>query len=499
MPPKYMMLIYLICIIMNNVHIYQICDEYFRYDVTSNVRIDIPEQFEFPSMTLCVYIVQALEWKEMSHEFRRYLLTQPVFSETVIETMVNNVSFVEEAFLKLSVSDNYVTSQNVYTNLTRMKTIPEILNLTKPIEKLYNYFEINGLFKEPNGSIKSYKLLTTDMSDFQFSIDKTFLHSGLKCFTLSLRPDLHSTINLNMGTGSTRLLYWQSVSGLRTRVIFQRKGYLVSSNDPYVLVEKGYLLVLTFEVLESIRLKYPYKTNCRDYSVVGLSSLKECREECFKSKIVARFGYIFPNSHAFASDNLRIRYFTNSTADITRECNLDCWQKECHSFTYIYEKIKEENLVNYAGRNCLKSNGSACPEGDIDLRKESKLIVSTPHRPFFTTEIQPAIPLVSFVTAVLSTFGFWIGLSVSGTALFLKQAWTQAMNFRNKIKSRQRLGIKRPVNQRIIYNSFEQPINAHTQSNRRLKVVLQQFVNSNSRRSLRTHHERPHFLPSNKE
>ena len=455
-----MILIYLICSIMNNVHIYQICDEYFRYDVTANVRIAIPEELEFPSMTLCVDIMHALKWIEMTLELRRYLLTQPLFPEPIIETMVSDGSSVEETVLKLSVSDYYEASQHIYSNLMKRKTIPEILNLTKQIEHLYKFFGINGLFKEPNGSVQLYSIFTEDMSDFQFIIDKTFLHSGLKCFTLSLRSDLHSIINLNdasnMGIIFSNLLIWQSVSGLRTRVFFHRKGYLISSKDPSVTVERGHVLKLTFEVLESILLKHPYNTNCRDYSAMGLSSRKECREKCIKSK-TARFGYVFYESHGFASDGLYTRGNIDSGV-ITQECKRNCWQKECVSITYTYEKIKEQNLVKSRGRNCTKSTGSNCPEGEYDLRKESDLIVSIPYKASTRTELQPAMSLVSFVTAVLSTFGFWMGLSVSGAAIFMRQTWTEALNLGNKIRSRQRLATQRFITQRIIINSIIQSI-----------------------------------------
>ena len=486
MPPKYIILIYLVCSIMNNLHIYQICDQYFRYDVTSNVRTGIPEELEFPSITLCVDTADTLKWRQMPLELRRYLVTQPTIPKPTIETMVNNGSFVEEAFVKLSVIDHFLTAQYIYTNLIRRKTITEILNMTQSIEKLYNAFEINGLFKEPNGSIEFYTMYTKDMSDFYFSIDNTFLHSGLKCFTLSLRSDLQSIINLsdvwNMGNASSHLLAWQSISGLRTRLFLHRKGYLVSLKDPFVFVERGHILRLTFEVWESILLKYPYNTNCRDYnSTMGLSSRKECREKCFKSKTNTRFGYVFSKSHGFASDYLHIKSDTNYTGDITRQCKLDCLQKECHSFTYTFDKLLEENLVKWVGRNCLKSNGSTCAEGDIDLRKESQLFLTSPHKPFTKTEIQPATPLVSFVTAVLSTFGFWMGLSVSGAALFVKQTWNQALSLGGKIRSRQRLATQRSVNQRIMNNLFHRRMNSVTQSITRLQTVLEHFLNCNSR------------------
>ena len=41
----------LICSLGNILHVYQIYDEYLRYDVTTNVQVIVPDEIPFPSIT----------------------------------------------------------------------------------------------------------------------------------------------------------------------------------------------------------------------------------------------------------------------------------------------------------------------------------------------------------------------------------------------------------------------------------------------------------------
>ena len=70
--------------------------------------------------------------------------------------------------------------------------------------------------------------------------------------------------------------------------------------------------------------------------------------------------------------------------------------------------------------------------------------------PFTRTESQPVIPLITFVTEVYSTFGFWLGFSVSDFFHLAKKIWQKVKIARDKLRSRERL-VQRPfVNRRIL-------------------------------------------------
>ena len=447
MPPKWTTLVYLICAIMINVHIYQICEEYLRYEITTNVLLASPEKIEFPSMTLCVNIPEALKWEEMSPELLKQLFIRGnrsrreyEFNVSKAQDMVNNSSLIPSALQNLSHLDYLFTMTYLYDDLTKEMTIPELLNMTHPFEKLFHTFALNGLFVNPNGSIRFYDMFMSNMSNFEFSIDKIYLHEGLKCFSLSLltgRNNIVDFIDIQYLKPEDRhIVYWQTKSKQLTRFFLHKKGYLVSLKDRYRILRHDNVSTISYKVYESIRLEYPYKSNCRDYTKMGLLSRKECLEKCFKNKTVKRFGYVFFESHAFPADDLHlgIKGDTNFTHDIFHECKLDCKQIECYSLKHSIEdlKFKTEKLLHV----------------EVVQKEETCLFLDVSKIPFTGTESQAAIPLITFVTGVLSTFGFWLGLSVSDSLHVFKKIWKKAQIERDRTPLRRRLTQQLTVNQR---------------------------------------------------
>ena len=366
MPPTWTTLTYLICAIMINVHIYQICEEYLRYEITTNVRIGSPEKIEFPSMTLCVNIPAILKWDKMSPELLNRLFIQGnrprrvfehKFNVSNAQDIVNNGSLISSAFQDLSSADYLYAMGYLYDDLTKEMTIPELLNMTHPFEKLFHTFALNGLFVNSNGSIRFHNMFMSNMSNFRFSIDKIYLHEGLKCFSLSLlkgRKNIVDFIDIQYLKPEDRhILYWQTKSKQRTEFVLHNKGYLCNfENIPSIVLYSRSKRAISYKVYESFRLEYPYKNNCRDYTKVGLSSRKECVESCFKNRTVIKFGYVFFQSHAFYADHLHLGIDgdTNDTNDIFKECKMDCKQIECHSITYDYQFLPDLALQWEGGR-----------------------------------------------------------------------------------------------------------------------------------------------------
>ena len=451
------------CAIFITVHIYQICEEYLRYETTTNVLLGSPEEIEFPSMTLCVDILATLKWEEVSPELLKRLFIRGdrprrelQFNVSTAQDMVNNSSLIQSALQNLSDVDYLYTITYLYDELAKEITIPELLNMTHPFEKLFHTFALNGLFVNPNGSIRFYDMFMSNMSNFQFSIDKTFLHEGLKCFSLSLRSERNNLIDFidiqSLNPEDRHILFWQTQSEQLTRLFLHKKGYLVSLKDRYQILRRGNVSAISYKVHESIQLEYPYKSNCRDYTKVGLSSRKECIEKCFKNKTVKRFGYVFFQSHAFHFDDLHlgIQGDTNYTHDIFQECKLHCKQIECYSLKHSIEdlKFKTEKLLRV----------------EVVQKEGSCLFLDVSKIPFTGTESQAAIPLITFLTAVFSTFGFWLGLSVSDSLHVFKKIWKKVQIARDKTQeltvNRRRLKLLRQLNvQRQVYFNLRRRFN----------------------------------------
>ena len=490
-------------------HIYQICNEYFRYDVTTNVVIGLPDPVQFPSLTLCVDLVESLKWEQMSSGLIRRLLTfteETTFNETDVSWFINNRKQIRDQIRRFQDESSYVHFY-IYNNLVKEKTVAEILNLTEAFEEIFGYFATTGLAHEDIDSknlTKTVYRLSND-SDFQFSLDMVFIHNFKKCFTINIRPNFKKFSFKELCTMSNRiklcnLTSWVSDFGSRVKVKLHAKDYFIGVEDIMFSINPSTHRTTTYVRHESTRLKYPYKTNCRDYTKTGFLSQKHCYEMCFKAKTVDDWKSIIPESHAFQTDMIPLREegLSSNKSDIrtffaSGTCKIECGNRDCQSVTFLVEDKETKNndsligmKTTYAGtvnRNFFELSGEEylrvlytspdnlcgqeiCPAEQVVTRIET----------------QESISLITFLTSAFSTFGFWLGWSVSGSVLFVKESWTKVMN-------RQRFQNRIQINRQ--FNLLSQQLNLTNQRLNCLKrrpsiVMVQQRSNSNVRYRLNT-------------
>ena len=463
---KWNSLFYSMCVLMNIGHIYHICDQYFRYDVTTNVKIGLPDIVEFPSLTMCLDLAESLKWEEMSSELIRKLLFklpyQTFNNESFVEELIRNPSWINREIR----AHPYVTKGHIYNRLAKEKNASEIFKLTASFEHLFRFFGTTGLAHNSYGSQNLKRMqyrLPTD-KDFQFTVDTTFIHGKRKCFTINIRPELKKIKFPELFTlipdswvvtwvDRSNLLSWFSSFGSQIKMYVLGKGHLdIGVHLIAIDVNARSEMRTFFESHESIRLEHPYKTNCRDYTTIGLLSRKHCLSMCFQSKSIERFKSIIEESHAFPSDNIALASASVGTAllhnQISRffgeQCAKICPQKDCRYVTHFSRNFpNSEQMVNLQTK-CSEVTGSArnCSIYDSNQLRQnhsSFMLRVKDDRLWTRTQSQAAYPLVSFLTEAFSTFGFWLGFSVSGTFFFFRQTWMEAKNLRNKMKARQRL------------------------------------------------------------
>ena len=429
---KWINLFYLTCSLMNVFHIYHICDNYFHYDVTTNIRIGFPEIVEFPSMTLCTILVNLLKWEKMSSELRRSLLQialpQPT-NETLLSQMVRDPSLIDSD-INIPAKPFDELSYNIYNRLIKEVSIGMIFNLTASFDEFFPVISTTGLAHHSLGSENQQMWENRPTSGkFQFSIDSTFIHDRYKCWTLNIRPELNKIkfddLRAMYSKPKRFLTSWYSHFESQTQVYLHSKGYLINWQDDKTEINGNSLVETSFISHESVFLEHPYKTNCRDYTKIGFTSRKHCKEMCFRFKTIQRYKAILEDSHAFESDNM---FFNQSQYPWTDEstvrffvgqCKTECVEKDCRSVSYH----KEDSVFT----------------GD---RSEQWLVVS--YNVITFTETQPAMPFVSFLTELLSTFGIWMGLSVTASLTFVRKTFSKVTSFRYERKARQ------PIDQRII-------------------------------------------------
>ena len=423
---------------MNVFHVYHICDQYFYYDVTTNVRIGFPEIVEFPSITLCPVLVNILKWEKMSSNLRRVLLEIALptpTNETLLSQLVNNASLIGPEVLVDGAWTQ--TAYNMYNRLVKEVPVGMIFKLTAPFHEVFPVFTTIGLTHNSFGSDeqKTKEELPTS-GKFQFTIDSTFIHARFKCWTLNIRPELHKIyfdeLRILFVNPKRLMAVWEVNATTDIHVYIHGKDYLINYIDDKTRIYNGTDIKTSFQSHKSVLLKYPYKTNCRDYRKFGFTSKAHCKEMCFKSKTIQRYNALLEDTHAFESDNM---FFNQSQYRWTersivrffyRQCMKDCVERDCRSVTYHKEDtVNAENQTYSAQYIFLEYN-----------------VVTF-------TEAQPAFPLVSFLTELFSTFGFWMGLSVTGSLAFVRDTWIKLTNFRHEIQSRQRLIARQLMHQRL--------------------------------------------------
>ena len=228
------------------------------------------------------------------------------------------------------------------------------------------------------------------------------------------------------------MISWYSYVKTEIHVYVHSKGFLINAIDEKTIVKSGSGVETSFQSHESVLLKYPYKTDCGDYTKIGFSSRKYCKEMCFKSKTIQTYNALLEDSHAFESDNM---FFNQSQYPWTnrptvrffiRQCMKDCKKIDCRSLTYHRENSVYSTNLGY-----------------------SEQYIFMAYNVVTFTKTQPAIPLVSFLTELFSTFGFWMGLSVTGSLMFFRRTWTKVTSFTHERKARQRLTLQQSIDQRI--------------------------------------------------
>ena len=434
-----------ICSLANILHVYQICDEYLRYDVTTNVQVSVPDEIPFPSITLCVDLIDSLNWSALSNASRRKLLN--FLPEPSLSFLVNNPYIILSVLEKLAKEPRDVGRKVIYGSLVKELSVEEIMNVSaslsdmvdsiKVTQLLYNMSQLITLRKKEKVSKGQISFNTNELHSVQFTIDMTYIHLRQKCIVIRPQPELQNIINYDDQISKSGIAFF-SLSGQYNqpiRVQILRHGDLSKFEDTYLVIESNRKQRSSFVTHSSTLLEYPYKTNCRDYSKTRIMSRSQCRQQCFKTLVISRFNGIPEESYAFQSDTAYLQTKQKDDElileDIVEQCNRKCFQRDCQSLVYIESDVGVTLMASPLGDTCSlkdtsESHRNVCKEHK-KLEKSYVYILLTEGKPGTKTETQPAIPLVSFLTGLFSTFGFWLGLSVFGSIDFIEVLWNKSM------------------------------------------------------------------------
>ena len=350
----------MLCCVITFVHIFYLCNEYFRYEVTTFVEIAIPQIIQFPGLTFCLRLNFVI----------RENLGKPaddVFSD---------------------ISKGNVTASFVMNSTQSFADLIKTINVTRLMIHPYNDDWFNG--DESNDW-------------FPLMIRKSYIFNSYKCFHVCLRDDLNQWIDYQqlytVTKGGNSLAYWY-FKNYRGFILYYVgvKDATITELDFQMAILPNTGIYTTFSTYESFLKEPPYQSWCRNYEEQGFASKNHCRQDCFRRTLLKKHNVSLLESLSYSDDSVLIRHASDvfddtksEQIDIYRYCDTQCFDVACHSVTYTQNLIHRHSTSGYS------------------------LVATTASKnPVTKTQAQPAIPFVSFFSNLLSTFGTWLGLSAYG-------------------------------------------------------------------------------------
>ena len=380
----------LFCFLVNILHIYYLCDEYFRFEITTNVEITIPDEIQLPAFTICSRLYDVIKWEDLTSDQRMKLFEGLDGFQSPVDFSYFNIRSLQ---VSTSISDR------ISKNLYYMFNTSSLFNQTRDVWEVINETKVNSL-------IHKRMALDSPGDHRPLKHTLTFLKENYKCFTLELMKELGTVLNYQKLVLTTLGMPWINSFSFNSHQLpvfmyIHSSDHVITRLHSFTYLEPHYRLIASLQTYTTILLPSPYSSHCRHYSIPGATSKAHCKEMCMKAMIADKYEVLDAIFHAFVTDSYPIRQDTlrNETENvaIVDLCERNCWQKDCSSILYysgtiVYFRNNKSSVVSVADKS-----------------------------PSTRTEAQAAIPFIVFMTNVLSTLGIWLGVSLLGSGPEIKR------------------------------------------------------------------------------
>lgn len=393
-----------LCVIGNVFQVYNLCNSYFKYSVTTEVRIESEEYSALANLALCFDLMEVVNWSAIAtHDADRFR-TLLRFLELRDDEDHLNGTRVSQQFLDSIVKrtvqvDVPVKIHMAYALMDQM-AVDDIFKCTLSQESI-----ISGILSGYDPSKPAAYLTIREMSHI-IKI-RRYLRTFQMCFVLELTPfSVPTTLQLRDFIFSGMLYYLTFVPDLSTRlatvtVFFTRGDRPRHGFDRSIRLSlsSGVFIMSQQEIIHHL-LEAPYETNCRKYTItrngrIENSSKSQCHEMCVFRLSHKIYGAVYP-AIAVARRAGTIKMIApvtptgqmqvNSSLVETR-CRAMCSQRDCDSTVYV------PLLSSYL-------------DGQIGLMNY------LPSSPPIHIRVNAAISWSIFATNVCSTLSFWFAFSL---------------------------------------------------------------------------------------
>jgi hypothetical protein len=382
----------LVCNVACFLHIIALTLQYMSYDISTSVRASNVDQIMLPDVTIC--------------------------NEMLIMSNTSNNYFRENC--------DHILQRHDCQTMGDYEIFPLLKNLTDEawtpiIDRLINRFTTKQLLQQVSVNARAFitkherfkrdKWKRETFSDLRESFDVyDSLLSYRRCYTLQWTEGLQredywllrrKAVNNFLGI-YLDTTFVDPMTLILIGLTENRKLPSVSSTDFVTSSPEARARQVKFDLMRSKFLPQPFATNCIDYNETTggkISSRDECFESCYAPAHYRRHRKI----PMLLRRDKKYADFTSTTytedsvhpldvSDLYFECQRKCDHPDCNQVDYLLTVMSTSELSVHEDKYEIQFYVSSSPV----IRREG----------------MPAISLETFITAVSSTFGFWLGVSV---------------------------------------------------------------------------------------
>lgn len=364
------------CVVGMGYQISLICHLFFRYKVSTQIRVFIPKMIEPRYLTFCARYTDVLDYDRLNRETGRNWSFSNVFLE------------VKERQSNISVS--------------------EIFDFTPSPDEAVTLVIFRG-----NKSAKLRSVRGKEVYD-HLKVDK-FVYTEMICYRIlriNATPELYTKLSVSpMFSGlifEVNLTHSLQRSNIIRIVIHQGYPYrsLLSSDILYTGYDK---MTKTFKLshfdgfaydLDVHSLSAPFETDCFEYQKIGFESEVQCADLCTLKETLKAF------------NKLPFTIIAKNRTPLKMICqhDMDTNNTIDETFTEIQNYCTTRPLCR---RSDCKISNSITQISSKPGRKNYFLIRNTvPFHPSVEIKTYPYISLIEFGTYCLSAISTWTGLSV---------------------------------------------------------------------------------------
>lgn len=419
----------LFCFCGNFYQVYHISSQYFSFTISTNVQLVVDDILEVPTMTLCFDLPQVVKWHSLSHEERVDILINsgprmPGQTANIIpgyDVKKENDSDVDRIpRLIMEGMNNFFVRLLITSNLQMFK-LSRIFEVTKKYNEITT--EAMLFFSFFNDSLHSENTyVQMNVSDFvaaEAMNVSTFLKDTMKCYSMDIKQE-HRKLSFYTVMRQAIVPGMLSFYKISNEVINSTKSlnYILTPNGrvmragfySYVPLSPQYSrsFSMTYDTYEAYLLPPPFETRCVEYKKLGLGSRGDCYEACVRSAMLDINGLVPQGVNIHPDEthdllSLSSLLFNGTTKTMLRKldvmCDLRCHAKDCISIAHIPRKLTTSRTPNM-----------------------TVIANIAPQSPTVRASCQQMLTLTQFLTDLVSTFGFWLGISVFGIFRFFRRS-----------------------------------------------------------------------------